>query len=352
MTQTRLLTLQWLIVAALAVVLLRLLGPVLTPFVAAAILAYICHPLVTRLANWKLSRTAATLLVMVLLFACFGLLLLILLPMMQSEATLLVGRLPGLLDTLRANQLPYLQQYFDPALQWDADALRAMLSEHLQQSGSGMAKAVLPWRGSGSALLLGLLINMVLIPLAMFYLLRDWPQLLERIDAILPRRWHAKTLEVVGEVDVVLAEFLRGQVSVMLLMSAYYSLGLWLAGVQFALPIGIVTGMLVFIPYLGMLTGLLLATLVALTQFGQLNHIVWVGCVFAVGHSLEGFVVTPKLVGERIGLHPLAVIFALLAFGHIFGFFGVLLALPLAAILLVALRHLKGWYLTSDFYRK
>lgn len=352
MTQTRLLTLQWLIVAALAVVLLRLLGPVLTPFVAAAILAYICHPLVTRLANWKLSRTAATLLVMVLLFACFGLLLLILLPMMQSEATLLVGRLPGLLETLRAKLLPYLQQYFDPALQWDADALRAMLSEHLQQSGSGMAKAVLPWLGSGSALLLGLLVNLVLIPLAMFYLLRDWPQLLARIDAILPRRWHAKTLEVAGEVDAVLAEFLRGQVSVMLLMSVYYSLGLWLAGVQFALPIGIVTGMLVFIPYLGMLTGLLLATLVALTQFGQLDHIVWVWCVFAVGHSLEGFAVTPKLVGERIGLHPLAVIFALLAFGHIFGFFGVLLALPLAAILLVALRHLKGWYLTSDFYRK
>jgi predicted PurR-regulated permease PerM len=352
MTQTRLMTLQWLIAAALALVLLRLLGPVLTPFVAAAILAYICHPLVTRLAKWKLSRTAATLLVMVLLSGCFGLLLLILLPMMQSEANLLVGRLPGLLETLRGKLLPYLQQYFDPALQWDADALRAMLSEHLQQSGSGVAKAVLPWLGSGSALLLGLLINLVLIPLAMFYLLRDWPQLLERIDAILPRRWHAKTLEVVGEVDAVLAEFLRGQISVMLLMSVYYSIGLWLAGVQFALPIGIVTGMLIFIPYLGMLTGLLLATLVALTQFGQLDHLVWVWCVFAVGHALEGFVVTPKLVGERIGLHPLAVIFALLAFGHLFGFFGVLLALPLAAILLVALRHLKGWYLTSDFYRK
>jgi predicted PurR-regulated permease PerM len=352
MTQTRLMTLQWLLLLVLAVVLLRLLGPVLTPFVAAAILAYICHPMVTRLSGWKLSRTAATLLVMVLLSGCFVLLLLILMPLMQSEANLLMERLPVLLESLRSRLLPYLQQYFDPALQWDANALRAMLSEHLQQSGSGMAKAVLPWLGSGSAMLLGLLVNLVMIPLAMFYLLRDWPQLLERIDALLPRRWHAKTLEVAGEVDAVLAEFLRGQVSVMLLMSAYYALGLWIAGLQFALPIGIVTGMLIFIPYLGMATGLLLATLVALTQFGQLDHMIWVWCVFALGQMLEGFVVTPRLVGERIGLHPLAVIFALLAFGHLFGFFGVLLALPLSAMLLVGLRHLKGWYLDSDFYRK
>jgi predicted PurR-regulated permease PerM len=344
-------TLQWLIVAALAVVLLRLLGPVLTPFVAAAILAYICHPLVTRLAARKLSRAAATLLVMALLFGCFVLLLLILLPLMQSEATLLMERLPGLLEAIRNKLLPYLRQYFDPTLQWDANALRELLSEHLQQSGGGMAKAVLPWLGSGSAALLHLLVNLVLIPLAMFYLLRDWPVLLERIDAILPRRWHAKTLEVAGEVDAVLAEFLRGQVSVMLLMSAFYSLGLWIAGLQFALPIGIVTGMLVFVPYLGMASGLLLATVVALTQPGGFDQVLWVWGVFAIGHALEGFAVTPRLVGERIGLHPLAVIFALLAFGQLFGFFGVLLALPLSAMLLVGLRHLRAWYLDSDFYR-
>jgi predicted PurR-regulated permease PerM len=306
---------------------------------------------VTHLSQWKLPRTAATLLVMVLLFGCFVVLLLILLPLLQSEANLLLMRLPGVLDNLRAKLLPYLQQYFDPALRWDANALRAMLNQHLQQSG-GVAARILPWVGSSGAMLLGLAINLVMIPLALFYLLRDWPQLLARLDNAIPRRWHAKTMEIALEVDAVLAEFLRGQIAVMLLMSIYYALGLWAAGLQFALPIGIVTGMLIFIPYLGMATGLGLATLVALTQFEQFNHVLWVWSVFGLGQVLEGFVVTPRLVGERIGLHPLAVIFALLAFGHLFGFFGVLLALPVTAMLLVGLRHLRGWYLSSAFYLK
>jgi predicted PurR-regulated permease PerM len=149
-----------------------------------------------------------------------------------------------------------------------------------------------------------------------------------------------------------MAEFLRGQIAVMLLMSLYYACALWLTGLQFALPIGIVTGMLIFIPYLGMATGFALASLVALTQFDQFGNVLWVWCVFGLGQVLEGFVVTPRLVGDRIGLHPLAVVFALLAFGQLFGFFGVLLALPLSAMLLVALRHLRGWYLDSDFYKK
>jgi len=144
---------------------------------------------------------------------------------------------------------------------------------------------------------------------------------------------------------------LRGEISVMLSMSVYYSASLWLAGLDFAMPIGILAGMLVFVPYLGMVVGLLLATLAAVMQFTAFGSVLWVWAAFGTGQLLEGMVVTPRLVGERVGLHPLAVIFALLAFGQLLGFFGILLALPLSAILLVGLRHAKAWYLGSTMYR-
>ena len=168
----------------------------------------------------------------------------------------------------------------------------------------------------------------------------------------MPRPLHATVLESAHEVDSILAEFLRGQIAVMVLMSIFYVSCLWLTGLEFALPIGVVAGMLVFVPYLGMFTGLALATLAALTQFDQFASIALVWFVFGAGQLLEGMVVTPWLVGDRIGLHPLAVIFSLLAFGQLFGFFGLLLALPLSAALLVGLRHASRWYLNSSIYKE
>ncbi|MBI5890001.1 MAG: AI-2E family transporter [Nitrosomonadales bacterium] len=352
MTPERFGALYWLVAATAAAWLLYLLDPVLTPFLAAGILAYILQPLVARSARWRfMSRTSATALVMVLLFAAMVALLLILLPLLRYESDMLVTRLPELLDVVRQRLLPLLEQYFGIAVQWDAATFKELLSEHWQNAG-GVPASLLPWLSSGGATLVAVAMNLLLIPLVMFYLLRDWPQLLERVGAIIPRRWHAKTVEIAAEVDVVLAEFLRGQLSVMVLMSMFYALALLLTGMQFALPIGIVSGMLVFVPYLGAIIGLTLATMVAVTQFDSFTGMLLVWGVFAAGQLLEGVVVTPKLVGDRIGLHPLGVIFALLAFGQLFGFFGVLLALPISAMLLVGLRHFKGWYLTSAFYRK
>jgi predicted PurR-regulated permease PerM len=210
----------------------------------------------------------------------------------------------------------------------------------------------LSWLGIGGGAIIGVLVNLTLIPLAMFYFLRDWESMLARLDEVIPRQWHSKVREIAGDADRVLAEFLRGQIAVMLLMSAFYVVALWLVGLEFALPIGIVAGLLVFVPYLGMILGLLLATLAAAMQFTAFGSVLLVWVMFGLGQFLEGFVVTPWLVGDRIGLHPLMVIFALLAFGQVLGFFGLLLALPLAAILLVALRHGKAWYLTSNMYRK
>lgn len=351
MTLPRFAAAQWLIFAAVAAVLLYLLSPILTPFVAAGILAYICNPLVQRLAARKVPRTLAVALVMGGLLLLSGLLLIIMLPLLEKEVGLFVARLPDWIEAARTRLLPQLQQWFGVSLEWDSQALKNLLLSHWQGAG-GVAGKVLPWIGSSGGAIIGALVSLVLIPVAMFYLLRDWEALVAQLDELVPRHWHAKVAEIAAEVDEVLAEFLRGQIAVMLLMSLFYVVALWLAGLEFALPIGILAGMLVFVPYLGMILGLSLATLAAGMQFTSFGGVLWVWAAFGAGQLLEGMVVTPWLVGDRIGLHPLAVIFALLAFGQVFGFFGLLLALPMSAILLVALRHGKAWYLASDMYKK
>jgi predicted PurR-regulated permease PerM len=190
----------------------------------------------------------------------------------------------------------------------------------------------------------------VLIPLVLFYLLVDWNILVNKVGQLIPRKYIAKTQEIALEIDAVLAEFLRGQLSVMLLMSMVYSAGLWLAGLEVAVPIGILSGLLGFIPYLGFGLGLILGLFSALLQFGNITDIIPVLVVFGLGQIVESMVLTPYLVGDRIGLHPLVVIFALMAGGQLFGFAGVLLALPVSAALAVGFRHAKQTYLTSQFY--
>ena len=342
---------QWLSFAVVFAVLLYLLSPILTPFVAAGILAYICNPLVRRLAVSKVPRALAVALVMGGLLLLSGLLLIIMLPLLEKEIGLFVARLPVWIEAARTRLLPQLQQWFGISLEWDSQALKNLLLTHWQSAG-GIAGKLLPWLGSSGGAIAVALVNLLLIPVAMFYLLRDWDALAAQLDGLIPRHWHGKVAEIAAEVDGVLAEFLRGQISVMLLMSLFYVVALWLTGLEFALPIGILAGLLVFVPYLGMILGLSLATLAAVMQFPSFGGVLWVWAAFGAGQLLEGMVVTPWLVGDRIGLHPLAVIFALLAFGQVFGFFGLLLALPLAAILLVALRHGKAWYLASEMYKK
>ena len=342
---------QWLSFAAAVALLLYLLSPILTPFVAAGILAYICNPLVRGLSARKVPRTLAVVLVMGGLLLLSGLLLLIMLPLLETEAGLFLASLPGWIEAAHAHLLPRLQQWFGAGLEWDSEALKNLLLSHVQSAG-GVAGKLLPWLGSGGGAIVGVLVTLLLTPVAMFYLLRDWDALVAWLDELIPRHLHAKVTEIAADVDRVLAEFLRGQISVMLLMSVYYAVVLRLTGLEFGLPIGILAGLLVFVPYLGMILGLSLATLAAAMQFQSFAGMLPVWAVFGAGQLLEGMLVTPWLVGDRIGLHPLAVIFALLAFGQVLGFFGLLLALPLSAILLVALRHGKAWYLSSSMYKK
>ncbi|OYY80803.1 MAG: phosphoribosylaminoimidazole-succinocarboxamide synthase, partial [Hydrogenophilales bacterium 16-62-9] len=243
--------------------------------------------------------------------------------------------------------LPWLQQTFGSAVQFDLATLKTWLTEQATQNGA----AWLPTLQTGALAVVGVLANLLLIPVVMFYLLKDWDIMVGRVAALTPRGWAATLNRVARAMDAVVGEFLRGQLAVMGTLSIYYTLALWAAGLDYALPIGILTGVLSFVPFLGFGLGMILALLVALLQFPDWTGVAWVAGIYLAGQALESYVVTPRLVGERVGLHPVAVIFALAAFGQLFGFVGVLLAVPLAGVLLVTLRELRAAYEASDFYR-
>lgn len=342
------------LLGGLFLLVVYLLLPIMAPFLIAAIFAYICNPLVDRLAQvrlWQftLGRTVASLLVMLMLIAIICILLLIVIPMMQKEFMLIMEKLPSYITGLRTRIEPWLLQHFGIAVDIDAAKVQQVISSNWKSASDFVGKFLLALSDHGLALF-AWLANLVLIPIVLFYLLRDWHDILNRFDQLLPRRWYAKTVEIAREVDMMLAEFLRGQLSVMLLMSAFYATGLWLSGLELALPIGLIAGLLGFVPYLGIGTGMLLAALASVLQFTTFAQYVPVIAVFGIGQMLESMWLTPWLVGDRIGLHPVMVIFALLAGGQLFGFTGILLALPVSAAIAVGLRHAKRAYLNSDIY--
>ena len=339
----------WLAIAFAAIVLLHLLSPILAPFLLAAILAYMLDPLVEKLGRRLLPRAAAAMLVLLLVLALLVALALVVLPLFARELRELAARLPAALAWAQRELAPWLRSNFGVVLQLDLDTLRQSAGD-LLSGNQNLLERLLGSLKIGGLALFGFLANLLLVPVVAFYLLRDWNLLVERVDRLIPRRMHAKAREMVREIDAVLAEFLRGEMLVILVMSVYYVVALWLARLEFALPVGILTGLLVFVPYVGALTGILLGTAAALLQFANPADVLWVWLAFGVGYTLDGTFVTPMIVGRRIGLHPVAVIFALLAFGQVFGFFGVLLALPASAALLVGLRHLRRAYLASSLY--
>lgn len=326
------------------------LGPILSPFLFGAMLAYIGSPLVSWGARHRIPRSLGALLVIVLMFGLAVSLFLILSPLVQKEISVIMSRLPALATRFNESVLPWLQTQLGVDLQVDVATIKQLITDNLD-SLQGLSGKLLASLRIGGLALLGFLVTLLLVPVVMFYLLRDWDVLLRRIDKLVPRRWHDRIRTITLEIDQVLAQFLRGQISVMLVLAIYYALGLWLVGLEFAVPIGVLTGLLVFIPYLGYGLGLMLAVLVALLQWSGWPGFIAVLAVYGLGQILESFVLTPIMVGERIGLHPLAVIFALLAFGQLFGFFGILLALPASAALLVGLRHARQNYLASELYR-
>ena len=343
------------VMAWLALLLLLIaLGPVFTPFLAAAILAYALNPGVDRLNRMRLGRInlprpLAVLLVVVLFFMSLTALVLIVLPVLQKEIPLLQAQIPQFLVKLNDMLAPRLHD-MGIRVRLDSTGIKSILTKQFSTGGDELWSAALASARIGGTAVLGWLATLVLIPVVLFYLLLDWHKMLARVAGAVPRRWIGRTLGMANEVDTLLAQYLRGQLLVMLVLAVYYSVALMIAGFDVALPVGILTGLLVFIPYLGFGLGLVLALISAVLQFADWSGVVAVAVIYGVGQVVEGFVLTPRLVGERIGLNPLAVIFALLAFGQLFGFVGVLLALPASAVLMVAFKHLRRHYLDSSFY--
>jgi len=340
----------WLVGALLSGWLLWLLAPVLTPFLVGAVLAYIGNPLVTRLASWHLSRGVAVTVV----FLLFSLLLLgtllVLLPLLQEQFLLLAERTPRYLAWLRNEVLPWLQGWLgDIAALPDPERIERALRENWQTAG-GVLGGLLESISRSGFTLLTWIANLVLVPVVTFYLLRDWDALLESLHALLPRRYAPALVRLAREADTMLGAFLRGQLLIMVLLGTLYATGLWLVGLELALLIGLLAGLVSFVPYLGVIVGVVAAGAAAAMQFQEWLPLLYVAAVFGVGQAVEGMVLQPLLIGERIGLHPVAVIFAVLAGGQLFGFFGVLLALPVAAVLAVVLRHACEHYRQSDLY--
>jgi predicted PurR-regulated permease PerM len=349
-------TLLWLAVGLALMLLLMQLAPIMAPFIAAGILAYAMNPAVDwlsarRIGRFRVRREAAVIIVMLVFFAAILALALIVVPVLQKQIPLLQDQIPTSLSRLNAFLSPKLQE-LGIRVRLDGVGIKRLLSQYMSTSGDDIWAAVLASAKVGGVALLGWLVTLSLVPIALFYLLLDWHGLLDRIENAIPRRWVTRSVGLAREVDGLLAQYLRGQLSVMLVLCVYYSVTLAIAGLDVAVPVGIITGLLIFIPYVGFGLGLMLALIAALLQFEGLHGIVIVASIYGVGQFIEGFILTPRLVGERIGLHPLTVIFALLAFGHLFGFVGVLLALPASAILSVAFKHLRMHYLNSSFYRQ
>ena len=342
----------WSAIVAVAGLLLWVLSPVLMPFVVAAVLAYVLSPLVKGLL--RISSGALPVLLAVgvveLLFLVLALaILLLVVPILAKELPLMREQLPGLLLKAQAVLAPWLKELgIEMAL--DPASLKTFIIKYFNTSVEDSLDGWLTSLRIGGSVALAVVGNVVLIPVALFYLLADWDRFVAHVVGLVPQRMRPGFDGFVAEVDEVLGQYLRGQLTVMVILAVFYSAGLALFGLDLALPIGVFSGLAVVIPYLGFGVGLVLALLAGLLQFAAWKAAVMVAVVFGLGQLLEGFVLTPRLVGERIGLHPLAVIFALLAFGQVFGFVGVLVALPASAILLVCLRRARQRYLASQLF--
>jgi predicted PurR-regulated permease PerM len=343
-------SLSWLGIALAFALAVWLLGPVLTPFVVAAVLAYALHPFVERLVARKVPRLlAVTLVEVVLIFTVLAVLLLIV-PILSKELPLLREQIPVLAERVNAWLSPFLAQ-FGIQFTLDVASLKAFVFKYLNANVEDGLTALLASVRIGGSAALALVGNAVLIPVVLFYLLVDWAQVVQRLQDLIPPRMQARVNSFLNESDAVLGQYLRGQLLVMLILAVYYTIGLLLFGLDLALPIGVFTGLAIFVPYLGFGLGLVLALLAGLLEFASIKALVMVAVIYGFGQVVESLYLTPRLLGERIGLHPLAVIFALLAFGQVFGFVGVLIALPASAVLLVAIRRVKVAYLNSKLYK-
>jgi predicted PurR-regulated permease PerM len=336
----------WGIATAALLLTLWALGQVILPFIVGGAIAYFLDPVADRLERAGFSRVLATVVIFVILLAVAVLSLLVIIPTLVQQANDLIQSVPDLFNQLRSwltGRFPEVIDETSPIRQ-----SLASIGETIQARGGELLQQLL----SGAAGVVNVLVFLVVAPVGAFYLLLDWDRMVARIDDLLPRD-HAPTIrQLAGEIDRTLASFVRGQGTVCLILGTFYAAALMVIGLQFGLVVGLVAGLLTFIPYVGALVGGALSIGLALFQFwGEWWTILAVALVFQAGQLVEGNILTPKLVGKSVGLHPVWLIFALSAFGTLFGFVGMLVAVPVAAAIGVLVRYGLERYREGRLYR-
>lgn len=346
-------TTHWILTALVVTLigaLLSWLAAALAPFLAGLVLAYMVTPLMHRLRRWHVPVGAAASLVMLFTLALAAGLLLLIVPVLTKQWPLIREQLPLLMGQTYAVLQPHLDHLgiaLAPPESW-AQTVRNWLIEHEASAGLSLLTSL----QSGGNALLAWVGYALITPLVMFYMLIDGTKLYERTLQWAPLRWQSHLRSWWQEVDEVLGQYLRGQWLVMTVLAVFYALSLRFGvGLEVGISVGVFTGLAMIIPYVGFALGLLMAMLAAALQFQSLEPVLWALAIYGVGQLLESFWLTPHWVGQRIGLHPLAVILTLVVFGQLFGFFGVLLALPLGAMVAVTLRHVGPWLRTTAWYR-
>ena len=328
------------------------LSPILPPFLLGMALAYLGDPIVDRLEKWGLSRTSGVAIVFSVMLLAAILALLVLAPMVEHQIRVLIEFIPTALEQLNGSVIPYVSSLTGAEIpEINRTSITEGVSKYWDEIG-GMLGLAAGWLGSSTQVLIALAASATITPVVSFYLLRDWDILIARIHDLLPRKVEPKVVELSTEMDAILAEFLRGQLLLMLAQTIFFAVALSLIGLKLALLVAIVAGGLSFVPYLGVIIGVAAGVIAAAMQFQEVLPVVLVLVVFGIGQVLEGVVLQPLLIGDRIGMHPVAVIFAVMAGGQLFGFVGVLIALPVAAVITVLLRHIHDFYKGSYFYHQ
>lgn len=329
---------------ALTYILLQL-TPILTPFLLGAGFAYILNPVVEYLVKWRLPRWLAVSLVFLLLVIFWTLLAILVIPLLLQQAETFWQTAPESIAKVDQTLRPILNNWFGIEGTLNVQTIRDFITNNMDTISLYLGNILRSGLG-----VVGLAMNLLILPVVMFYLLLDWNKILSKFQQILPRDIEPTVTKLALQSDEALGGFLRGQILVMLFLAVFYSVGLWIAGIPFALFIGVTAGLISFVPYLGNFVGIGLATIMVLFYQNSYIPLVWVAAVFGIGQLIEGMILTPILVGDRIRLHPLVVIFAVLAGGQLLGFTGVLIALPLAAVLAVVARHFYSRYRDSELY--
>jgi predicted PurR-regulated permease PerM len=347
MTLTRQMTF-WVLTLLVGIVALWVLREILLPFVAGMALAYLLDPLANRLERLGVNRLVASLIIIGAFVLMFVVLILIFVPLLMGQLGAFIEKLPGYVSRLQALAM-------DPNREWlrkiVGDGVADAQIGDLVKQGAGWTAAFLKSLWSGGQALLSIFSLVVVTPVVAFYLLSDWERMVATVDNWIPLHHRDTVHGLVREMNDAIAGFVRGQTAVCLILGSFYAVTLTLTGLSFGLLIGLASGIITFIPYVGSMTGLVVATGVAIAQFWpEYTPILTVLGIFFVGQFLEGYVLSPKLVGESIGLHPVWLMFALFAFGYLFGFVGLLIAVPLAAVIGVLARFALRRYLASPFY--